>query len=162
MSGDPAERIEPAGDNGHGSLDHTLEIILERFVESRRLDRAHEDLRAALHRRFETADFSPWERRILEVNLFGSLSGWMDFLVKERQAGRDAVPDFARHLRRAFLAHCREGSLDPGEAVGMAVALAQEIMQIAVGFRRHLGLTGEEMEETGPATGPLAPPPAGD
>ncbi len=129
--------------NGNGGLDGTLETVLERFVESRRLDRAHEDLRAALHARLSRGEFTPWEQRILEVNLFGSLSGWMDFLVKERQAGRDAVPDFARHLRRAFLTHCREGNLDAGEAVGMAVALAQEIMGIAVGFRKHLGLPEE-------------------
>ena len=77
---------------------------------------------------------------MLEVNLFGSLSRWMEFLLEEPAKGRDAVPDFARHLRRAFLAHCREHGVSPEVASNMVVELANSFMDLAVTYRKRLNL----------------------
>ena len=78
--------------------------------------------------------------RLLEVNLLGSVSGWMEYALEERSRQHNVVPDFARHLRTAFLAHCREHHTDPNEAVGMSVELATAIMELACAFRRQLSI----------------------
>lgn len=134
------------------SLDETLDGILDEFLEDHRLDRAHERLRESLRLRLTARGAAPEMLQLLEVNLFGSLSGWMDFLIAEHRAGRDAVPSFARHLKHAFLAHCREHTTPPEDAVRIALELANAIMDIAIAFRRHLNLP-----ENG---GPLPMPPA--
>lgn len=78
--------------------------------------------------------------RLLEVNLLGNISGWMEFVLEERRQGRNMVPDFARHLRTAFLAHCREQQTTPDEAVSMSVELATSIMDLACAFRRQFSI----------------------
>jgi hypothetical protein len=127
-----------------GSLDAALDEILRQFAENSRLDFAHERMEKALRRRLGEQGYDERVQHLLLANLFGSLSGWMEFLLTEKAAGRDAVPDFARLLRRAFLSHCRQHDMPAEEAISMAVELASVIMDLAIGFRRHLSLEEEE------------------
>lgn len=130
-------------DSGEESLDKTLETILAHFRHTHRLDHAHELMQRSLRNRL-ASDYNEAEARLLEVNLFGSLSGWMAFMLQERMQDRDAVPDFARHLRRAFLAHCRTLEIDPDVALKMAVELANVLMDLAASYQRHLHLEDDE------------------
>jgi len=127
-----------------GSLDAALNDILDHFEKAHRLDRAHDQLRLALRAHLAARGYDEAMFRLLEVNLFGSLSGWMEFMLAERLQGRDAVPDFARHLRRAFLSHCREQAIEPDAAIQMVVELANTFMDLAVGFRRRLNLEDDD------------------
>jgi hypothetical protein len=122
------------------SMDAALDAWVERFRHTKRCDNAAEEFRALLRRRIEGAGLDGREARLLELNLLGSVSAWMEFSISERAAGHNVVPDFARHLSNAFLAHCRAQRIDPEVAVGMAVELATAIMSTACGFRRHLNL----------------------
>ena len=122
------------------SLDHALARILDAFQTNSRLDHAHDQIRQVLRQILRQRNYDEARLRLLEVNLFGSLSGWMEFVLDERLAGRNAVPDFARHLQRAFLSHCRQYQIEPEIAVGMAVELATSIMDLALSFRKHLHL----------------------
>lgn len=151
MSSQPLElQPEPA------SIDKAIDRVVARFRERGRIDMGPEIIRAALRDRLMHAGFEEQEMRLLEVNLLGNVSGWMEFVLEERRHGRNMVPDFARHLRTAFLAHCREQKTDPDEAVGMSLELATAIMDLACAFRRQFNIgagatpdmdTGEEEEE---------------
>ncbi len=122
------------------NLNEVLGGIIDRFDQSRRLDRAHDVFRQALHQVMADRGCRPEMLRLLEVNLTGSLSGWMEFVLEERALGRNAVPDFARFLRRAFISHCREHKVDAATAITMAVELAGGIMGVAASVEKHLNL----------------------
>lgn len=122
------------------SLDQAIDRVIARFRERGRIDMGPEVIRAALRDRLAHAGFSEREMRLLEVNLLGSVSGWMEYALEERIRQHNVVPDFARHLRTAFLAHCREHRIDPDEAVGMSIELATAIMELACAFRRQFSI----------------------
>lgn len=122
------------------SLDQAIDRVIARFRERGRIDMGPEVIRAALRDRLTHAGFAEQEMRLLEVNLLGNVSGWMEFVLEERRLGRNMVPDFARHLRTAFLAHCREHKTDPDEAVAMSIELATAIMELACAFRRQFSI----------------------
>lgn len=135
MSSQPLEiHSEPV------SMDKAVDRIIGRFRERGRIDMGPEVIRAALRDRLAHAGFEEQEMRLLEVNLLGNVSGWMEFVLEERRHGRNVVPDFARHLRMAFLAHCREHKTDPDEAVSMSIELATAIMDLACAFRRQFSI----------------------
>lgn len=144
MSSQPLEiHSEPV------SLDKAIDRVIGRFRERGRIDMGPEVIRAALRDRLSHAGFEEQEMRLLEVNLLGNVSGWMEFVLEERRHGRNVVPDFARHLRMAFLAHCREHKTNPDEAVAMSIELATAIMDLACAFRRQFsiasgGTSGDE------------------
>ena len=137
MSSQPLKfHSEPA------SLDQAVDRIINRFRERGRIDMGPETVRAALRDRLSHAGFEERQMRLLEVNLLGSISGWMEFALEERRSGRNVVPDFARHLRTSFLAHCREHQTSPDEAIAMSIELATAIMELASSFRRQLSVGG--------------------
>ena len=82
------------------------------------------------------ADLDTDAARLVRLNVFGDLSTWMEFSLLEKTKGNNPVPDFARHLRKAFLAHCREMSMNPETAIQMAIELACSLMDIAITFRK--------------------------
>lgn len=146
MSSQPLENVsEPA------SLDQALDRVVAKFREKGKVDMGPEVLRAALRDRLGHAGFNEREMRLLEVNLLGGVSGWMEYVLEERRYGKNLVPDFARHLRTAFFAHCREKQINPDEAVGMAIELATAIMDLACAFRRQftIGVGGSAMADAG-------------
>lgn len=148
MSSQPLKiHSEPA------SLDQAVDRIVNRFRERGRIDMGPETVRAALRDRLSHAGFEDAQMRLLEVNLLGSISGWMEFALEERRAGQNVVPDFARHLRTSFLAHCREHDTSPDEAIAMSIELATALMEMATSFRRQLtiasGATSGDASETG-------------
>ncbi len=122
------------------SIDQAVDRIVSRFRERGRIDMGPETVRAALRDRLSHAGFVEPEMRLLEVNMLGNISGWMEFVLEERRAGRNVVPDFARHLRTSFLAHCREHHTPPEEAIAMSIELATAIMELASSFRRQLSI----------------------
>ncbi len=122
------------------SLDQAIDRVIARFRERGRIDMGPEIIRAALRDRLTHEGFEEQEMRLLEVNLLGNISGWMEFALEERKHGHNVVPDFARHLRTAFLAHCREHKTVPDEAVAMSIELATSIMDLACAFRRQLSI----------------------
>ena len=135
MSSQPLEfKFKPA------SLDQAVDRMIGRFRERGRIDMGSETIRAALRDRLTCAGFEEQQMKLLEVNLLGNLSGWMEFVLEERRYGRNMVPDFARHLRTAFLTHCREHQTDPHEAVSMSIELATAIMDLACAFRRQFSI----------------------
>lgn len=135
MSSQPLKfHSEPA------SLDQAVDRIVNRFRERGRIDMGPETVRAALRDRLAHAGFEDQQMRLLEVNLLGSISGWMEFALEERREGRNVVPDFARHLRTSFLAHCREHQTTPDEAIAMSIELATAIMELASSFRRQFSI----------------------
>ncbi|MCC8116959.1 MAG: hypothetical protein LIP18_07415 [Planctomycetes bacterium] len=131
------------------SLDQAVDRIVARFNERGRIDMGPETIRAALRDRLSHAGFEERSMRLLEVNLLGNISGWMEFALEERRAGRNVVPDFARHLRTSFLAHCREHKTPPDEAIAMSIELATAIMELAGSFRRQLTIGAGGVEGTG-------------
>ncbi len=141
------------------SLDQAVDRIVARFNERGRIDMGPETIRAALRDRLSHAGFEDQSMRLLEVNLLGNISGWMEFALEERRAGRNVVPDFARHLRTSFLAHCREHKTPPDEAIAMSIELATAIMELAGSFRRQLTIGAGGVEgssQTGEADAPTS------
>ena len=135
MSSQPLKfQSEPA------SLDNAVDRIVNRFRERGRIDMGPETVRAALRDRLGHAGFEEQQMRLLEVNMLGNISGWMEFALEERREGRNVIPDFARHLRTSFLAHCREHKTPPDEAVAMSIELATAIMELAGSFRRQFSI----------------------
>lgn len=135
MSSQPLEfQEQPA------SLDQAVDRVAARFRERGRMDMGPEVIRAALRDRLSHAGFAEQQMRLLEVNMLGNVSGWMEFVLEERRHGRNMIPDFARHLRTSFLAHCREHKTDPDEAVAMSIELATAIMDLACAFRRQFSI----------------------
>ncbi|MDR0361315.1 MAG: hypothetical protein LBJ46_01290 [Planctomycetota bacterium] len=130
----------PAADPLPASIDQAFDRIVARFRERGRIDMGSEVIRAALRDRLAHSGFSDREMRLLEVNLMGNLSGWMEFILEERMHQHNVIPDFVRHLRTAFLAHCRERHTSPDEAVGLAIELATAIMELACAFRRQFSV----------------------
>lgn len=128
------------------SLDQAVDRIVTRFRERGRIDMGSETIRAALRDRLAHAGIEEREMRLLEVNMLGNISGWMEFVLEERCAGRNVVPDFARHLRTAFFAHCREHRTSPDVAVEMAIELATAIMDLAASFRRQFSIASGTAE----------------
>ncbi len=122
------------------SVDQAVDRIITRFRERGRVDMGSETIRAALRDRLFHAGFEDQEVRLLEVNMLGNISSWMELAIEERRQGRDVVPDFARHMRTAFLAHCREHSVAPDDAIAMSIELATSIMELAGSFRRQLSI----------------------
>ena len=122
------------------SLDSAIDRVIARFRERGRIDMGTEIIRAALKERLSQEGFEEQQIRLLEVNLLGSVSGWMEFVLEERRNGRNVVPDFARHLRTSFFAHCREHKVDPDEAIAMSIELATAIMELACAFRRQFSI----------------------
>ncbi len=144
MSSQPlAIQHEPA------SLDQAVDRVVTRFRERGRIDMGPETVRAALRDRLACAGFEDEQIRLLEVNLLGSISGWMEFALEERREGRNIVPDFARHLRTSFLAHCREHRTSPDEAIAMSIELASAIMELASSFRRQFSVAGGQTAAEG-------------
>ena len=135
MSSQPLEIKRPPA-----SLDQAVDMVISRFRERGRIDMGSETIRAALRDRLMHAGFEEQEMRLLEVNLLGNLSGWMEFVLEERRHGKNTVPDFARHMRTAFLAHCREHKTTPDEALSMSIELATAIMDLACAFRRQFSI----------------------
>ncbi len=133
------------------SIDQAVDRVIARFRERGRIDMGPEIIRAALRDRLQHAGFQEQEIRLLEVNLLGGISGWMEFALEERKVNHNVVPDFARHLRNAFLAHCREQQADLNDAVAMSIELATAIMGLACAFRRQFSVasgSGAPVEET--------------
>lgn len=130
--------------NENKSIDAAFDEILDRFKSSGRLDHAHDLIRGALRDRLLANGIDESLLRLLEVNFLGSLSGWMEFALDEKLAGRDVVPDFARHLRRGFISHAREHDVQPEMAIAMAIELSSSIMNLACDFQRHMNLDIEE------------------
>jgi hypothetical protein len=122
------------------SLDQTIDRVIARFRERGRIDMGSEIIRAAFRDRMTHEGFEEQEMRLLEVNLLGNVSGWMEFVLEERRHGHNVIPDFARHLRTSFLAHCREHKVGPDEAVAMSIELATAIMDLACAFRRQFSI----------------------
>jgi hypothetical protein len=143
--------MEKPAETPPASLDQAIDRIIARFRERGRIDMGPEIIRAALRDRLAKAGFEEREMRLLEVNLLGNISGWIEFMLEERRLGRNMVPDFARHLRTAFLAHCREHKFDLAEASAMPVELAAAILELACAFRRQLsiGSSGHEASLSG-------------
>ncbi|MCX7933833.1 MAG: hypothetical protein N3A66_01075, partial [Planctomycetota bacterium] len=110
------------------SLDAVLSRLLAAFAAGGRCDQAHEQFRQTLRAILARSGYDERKIRLIEINLLGSLSGWMEFVLAEQAAGRNAVPDFARHLKRVFLVHCRQHQIEPEIAVQMAIELATAIM----------------------------------
>ena len=135
MSSQPLEFHEQPA-----SLDQAIDRVIARFQERGRIDMGPEIIRAALRDRLSHAGFAEQQMRLLEVNMLGNVSGWMEFVLEERRHGRNMVPDFARHLRTSFLAHCREHKTDPDEAIAMSIELATAIMDLACAFRRQFSI----------------------
>ncbi len=151
MSSQPLKiHSEPA------SIDQAVDRIITRFRERGRIDMGPETVRAALRDRLAHAGFEDAQIRLLEVNLLGSISGWMEFALVERREGRNVVPDFARHLRTSFLAHCREHKTSPDEAIAMSIELATAIMELASSFRRQFSVAGGQT--SGDAQGETSAP----
>ena len=148
MSSQPL-KLKPAP----ASMDQAIDRVIGRFRERGRIDMGPEVIRASLRDRLAHAGFEEQEMRLLEVNLLGNVSGWMEYVLEERRHGRNMVPDFARHLRTAFLAHCREHKTTPEEALSMSIELATAIMDLALAFRRQfsIGAAGAGSEEAGEA-----------
>ncbi len=135
MSSQPLTlQTEPA------SIDQAVDRIVSRFRERGRIDMGSETVRAALRDRLAHAGFEEQQQRLLEVNMLGNISGWMEFALEERKAGRNVIPDFARHLRTSFLAHCREHHTPPDVAIAMSIELATAIMELASSFRRQFSI----------------------
>jgi hypothetical protein len=124
------------------SIDQAVDRIVTRFRERGRVDMGTETIRAALRDRLSRTGIDDAQMRLLEVNLLGSISGWMEFALEERLEGRNVVPDFARHLRTSFTAHCREHNTPPDEAIAMSIELATAIMELAGSFRRQFSVAG--------------------
>ena len=122
------------------SLDQTVDALLATFHDTGRLDGASEQMRAALAARLLAHGIPPEKMRLVEVNVLGNLAGWIEFVLQEREAGRDTVPDFSRNLREIFISHCRKHEVDPKLAVDMAVELATAILDLALVFQTRLGL----------------------
>lgn len=122
------------------SIDQAVDRIIARFRERGRIDMGSETVRAALRDRLAHNGFEEQQIRLLEVNMLGNISAWMEFALEERKVGHNVIPDFARHLRTAFLAHCREHNVTPDEAVGMSIELATAIMGLASSFRRQFSI----------------------
>jgi hypothetical protein len=135
------------------SLDQAVDRVVTRFRERGRIDMGPETVRAALRDRLAHAGFESEQIRLLEVNLLGGISGWMEFALEERREGRNVVPDFARHLRNSFLAHCREHKTAPDEAIAMSIELATAIMDLASSFRRQFSVAGGQTSVDAPAAG---------
>lgn len=135
------------------SIDQAVDRIISRFRERGRIDMGSETIRAAVRDRLSHAGFEEQQMRLLEVNLLGNISGWMEFALEERARGHNVIPDFARHLRTSFLAHCREKQTTPDEAVNMSIELASSIMELAASFRRQFAIAsgtageGDEAEK---------------
>lgn len=138
------------------SLDQAVDRIITRFRERGRIDMGCETVRAALCDRLSHAGFEEGQMRLLEVNMLGNISAWMEFALEERKNGHNVVPDFVRHLRTAFLAHCREHKISPDEAIAMSIELATAIMGLAGSFRRLLGVA--DGSEADAALAPEATP----
>lgn len=62
----------------------------------------------------------------------------MESVLGPREAGKNAIPDFARNLRQAFFVHCRDHKVEPEAAVRMAMEPASGIMDLTANFRKHL------------------------
>jgi len=122
------------------SLDAVLNRLLAAFASGGRCDQAHEQFRQTLRAILERHGYDKRKTRLLEINLLGSLSGWIEFVLAEQEAGRNVVSDFARHLKRVFLVHCRQHRVEPEVAIKMAIELATAIMDLALTFRRYLKL----------------------
>lgn len=147
MSSHPLEiHSEPA------SIDQAVDRIVARFRERGRIEMGSETVRAALRDRLAHSGFEEEQLRLLEVNMLGNISGWMEFALEERREGRNVVPDFARHLRTSFLAHCREHKTTPDEAIAMSIELATAIMELAGSFRRQLNIAASATEANDAAT----------
>lgn len=129
------------------SIDQAIDRATARFRERGRIDMGPEIIRAALRDRLGHAGFEESQMRLLEVNLLGNVSGWMEFVLEERRLGRNVIPDFARHLRTVFLAHCREHKINPAEAVSMSLELAAAIMDLACAFRRQFSIGSGGVQE---------------
>lgn len=110
------------------SLDGALELLLNEFDKTKRLDNGYEVLQSVLMGNLLSRGYKPPLLYALELNLMGSLGGWVDFLISERVAGRDRIQDFARHLRRAFLAHCEQHEIDSATATLLTVRMANAIL----------------------------------
>ncbi len=156
MSSEPAFSFDPDNEPlPPASIDQAVDRVIARFRERGRIDMGPEIIRAALRDRLQHAGFAEREMRLLEVNLLGSISGWMELALEERRYDHNVVPDFARHLRTAFLAHCREHKVAPEEAIGMSIELATAIMDLACAFRRQFTIGsggGASVEEVGDNT----------
>ena len=141
MSSRPVLNLQPGAEDAKpASIDQAIDRVVARFRERGRIDMGPEIIRAALRDRLSHAGFQEREMRLLEVNLLGSVSGWMEYALEERVRRHNVVPDFARHLKTAFLAHCREHHTDPNEAISMSIELATAIMDLAGAFRRQLSI----------------------
>ncbi len=110
------------------SLDRALEQLVQEFEKTQRMDSGYEVMQAALMANLLARGYKPPLLHALELNLMGSLGGWVDFLLAERVAGRDRMQDFARHLRRAFLAHCEQHKIDSATATLLTVRMADAIL----------------------------------
>lgn len=122
------------------SIDQAVDRIASRYRERGRIDMGSETIRAAFRDRLGHAGFEETQLRLLEVNMLGNISAWMEFALEQRKSGQNVVPDFARHLRTAFLAHCRGHGTSPEEAIAMSIELATAIMEMASSFRRQLAI----------------------
>lgn len=127
------------------SIDQAIDRVIARYRERGRIDMGPEIIRAALRDRLAHAGFEGQQLHLLEVNLLGNLSGWMEFILQERIEGRNFIPDFARHLRTAFLEHCREHKTVPDDAVAMSIELATAIMELACAFRRQFSIASSSI-----------------
>ena len=110
------------------SLDKTLDQLLEQYEKTQRMDNGYEMMQAALMGNLLARGYRPPLLHALELNIMGSLGGWVDFLLAERMAGRDRVNDFARHLRHAFMAHCEQHKIDTQTAVLLNLRMANAIL----------------------------------
>ncbi|MDR1611864.1 MAG: hypothetical protein LBT97_03660 [Planctomycetota bacterium] len=147
MSSRPLILQTPLIEPTPASIDQAFDRIVARFRERGRIDMGSEVIRAALRDRLAHSGFRDHEMRLLEVNLLGNLSGWMEYILEERARQHNVIPDFARHLRTAFLAHCRERHTTPDEAIGLAIELATAIMELACAFRRQFSIASGASSE---------------
>ncbi|MCC8181127.1 MAG: hypothetical protein LIP23_09500 [Planctomycetes bacterium] len=140
------------------SIDDAIDRIITRFRERGRIEMGPEIIRAALRDRLAREGFADHDMSLSEGNLLGSVSVCREYLREERRRGHNSGPDFARQLRTAFLAHCREHQTLPEEAVSMSIELATAIMDLALAFRRQFSIgtarvdseTGDGQEEAEP------------
>jgi len=122
------------------NLDTAMELALQQYQQTGRLDHVNEQLRAIVQQRLKQEKLSGEQQLLVEINLFNNLAAWIEYVVQQRQAGKNRVPDFARNLRHEFISQCRQQQLEPAVAVSMAINLATALMDIALTFQRHLGL----------------------
>ena len=150
MASQPAGANSDRNESGAVSVDEALDRILEKYRKTGRTEMASEAIRATFRDRLTHAGFAGRDLHLLEANLLGNVSGWIEFALEERAQGRNIIPDAVRQFRTVFLAHCRQQRVNPDDALAMAIELATAVMEMACAFRRQFTIgSGSSQQDAG-------------